>query len=132
MLDTCILDSTGGSGKDITENRYLQINYPGSGNNSQFTYDAAGRNVQILEVQSGSTTSTKQFVWCGTLRVEARNASGSTVARYFPFGQQLSGTSYYCTSDHLGSIREFTDGSSNLIDQLSYDLFGNVISPKSA
>ena len=45
------------------ENRLIKITYPGSGNNSQFTYDGFGRNVEIVETVSGSVTSTKQMVW---------------------------------------------------------------------
>jgi YD repeat-containing protein len=36
------------------ENRLIQINYAGSGNNSQFTYDAHGWIVSIVETESGS------------------------------------------------------------------------------
>jgi len=62
------------------ENRLLQITYPGTGNNSQFSYDAYGRNVQILEYTASSLTSTKQFVWSfGNEISEARNAGGTIV-----------------------------------------------------
>jgi YD repeat-containing protein len=47
------------------ENRATKIVYPGSGNTSQFAYDALGRNVSIVETVSGSVTSTKPFVWAG-------------------------------------------------------------------
>ena len=113
------------------EKRLLKINYPGSGSYSQFTFDAAGRNVLISEFQSGTSTGVTQFVWCGTLRVEARNSAGVFVARYFPFGQQSGAASYFSSLDHLGTTRELSDTSANPVARLNYDLFGNLISPKS-
>jgi len=55
---------------------------------------------------------------------EVRNATGSTTAQYFAYGQTISGTSYYSTSDHLGSVRELTDSSGNIQAQYTYDPFG--------
>jgi len=43
------------------EKRLIKITYPGSGNNSQFTYDAMSGLVKIVETASGSVTSTKQL-----------------------------------------------------------------------
>ena len=106
------------------ENRSLSIVYPGSGNHSDFTYDGLGRNVKILEYTASSLTSTKQFVWCGNGRCEARNASSAITAQYFGYGETISGTSYYWNKDHLGSIREMY--ASGLQAQYSYDPFGCV------
>ncbi len=126
MLDTCIFDRTGSSGKDITENRPIKINYPGSGNYSQFTYDAFGLNVTIQEYSGASLTSTRQFVWADGYRREARNSGGSVTAQYFLRGEAINGNSYFLTGDHLGSVREMTDGSGNIKAQYSYDPFGRV------
>lgn len=99
-------------------------------------------------------TSTKQFVWCGKDRCEARNASGTISAQYFPYGETITGTNYYLTRDHLGldpnqaskfvqsslaaglgnvfnlcqsgSIREMTDSSGNIQAAYSYDPYGRV------
>jgi RHS repeat-associated protein len=89
------------------ENRLIKVTYPGSGNNSQFSYDGFGRNVSIVETVSGSVTSTKMFVWSSDKfrqfrPCEARNSSSSVTAQYFPLGETISGTSYFYTSDHLG------------------------------
>jgi RHS repeat-associated protein len=132
-----------------------KINYPGTGNNSQFSYDGLGHCVQIVETSGGSTTSTKQFVWCDSNMCEARNASGTITAQYFALGETISGTSYYYTTDHLGlrvpkanafsqlifmtghpngynpldhsgSIREMTDSSGNIQAQYVYDPYGRA------
>jgi RHS repeat-associated protein len=108
------------------ENRLLQINYPGSGNNSQFTFDPYGRAATIVETVSGTVSSTKQFVWCGEQRCEARNGTGAVTAQYFGRGQTIGGTSYFYTKDHLGSVREMTDSSGNIQAQYSYDTYGRA------
>jgi RHS repeat-associated protein len=110
------------------ENRLVQITYPGSGQTSTFSYDALGRNVKIVE--AGTTTGTKQFVWCAQRKAEARDGAGNVTAAYFSRGQTLAGTSYFYTKDHLGSIREMTDwsgtvgGSIHAYVQYSYEPFG--------
>jgi len=53
-----------------------KITYPGTGNNSQFSFGPLGRNVNIVEQAGGATTSTKQLVWCSTRRCEERYESG--------------------------------------------------------
>ncbi len=117
------------------ENRLLQITYPGSGNNTQFTYDPLGRCVKIVETVASSVTSTKQFVWCGAQRCEERDGSGSLSngKQFFPLGQVnfASGTptNYFYTQDHPGSIREMTktvSGTTTIEAQYAYDPYGIV------
>jgi RHS repeat-associated protein len=90
------------------DNRLIQIDYPGTNNNSQFSYDGLGRKVSIVETASGSVTSTKNFTWCQDSfnpykPCEARNASGVVSAQYFTLGEIVSGTSYFFTADHLAN-----------------------------
>jgi len=108
------------------ENRMIKITYPGTGNYSQFTYDALGHCAQITETSGGTITSTKQFVWWGNEMCEARNASSAVTAQYFSFGETINGTSYYYTKDHLGSIRELTNSSGVIQSQYAYDPYGQV------
>jgi RHS repeat-associated protein len=71
-------------------------------------------------------TSTKQFVWIGNRIGEERDATGTNVLRrFYPQGEQISGTSYYYTRDHLGSIRELTDSANAIRAQYDYDAWGN-------
>jgi RHS repeat-associated protein len=109
------------------ENRLVQITYPGSGNNTQFVFDPLSRCVKIVETTGGSITSTQQFVWCGGQRCEMRDASGSLSngKQFFPLGQinfsSGTGTNYFYTLDHLGSVREVTNNAGSIQGQFSYD-----------
>jgi len=94
-------------------------------NRSEFTYDGSGRRTQIVEKQNGSVVSTKKFVWCGTELCEERDSAGSSVTkRFFGRGEQISGTNYFFTADHLGSVREMTDGSGAIRARYDYDPYG--------
>lgn len=108
------------------ENRLTAVNEGGT-NRSEFTYDGAGRRVQIVEKTNGMAYSTKTFVWCGMELCEERNSTGTTVTkRFFGQGEQISGTNYYFTRDHLGSIREMTDSTGTIIHaRYDYDPYGN-------
>ena len=108
------------------ENRLIKITYPGTNNYSQFTYDALGQCVKIVETAAGTITSTKQFVWCENEMCEARNVSSTITAQYFGGGETISGTNYYYTKDYLGSIREITNGAGTIQAQYSYDPYGQV------
>ncbi|HEY9754345.1 MAG TPA: RHS repeat-associated core domain-containing protein [Oculatellaceae cyanobacterium] len=106
----------------------IQINYPGSGNYSTFTYDPYGQNVKIVETVAGSITSTKQFVWDEDDLWESRDSSGTVLSMYFGFGQSNSGTSCFNTLDLLGSTTETTDSSGTVLSRYFYDPFGQVTS----
>jgi len=72
-------------------------------------------------------TSTKQFIWCGSEMCEVRDATGTNVTnRFYPQGEQISGTNYYFTRDHLGSVSELTDSSGVVHSSYSYDPYGNT------
>jgi RHS repeat-associated protein len=110
------------------EDRLLAINQDTV--RTEFTYDGLGRRVRIVEKQNGSVVSTQSYLWEGLSIREQRDASGgSSRQRYFGGGYvDLTGgspQSYLQTSDHLGSIRETTDPAGNLIQRVSYDLWGN-------
>ena len=94
-------------------------------NRSEFTYDGSGRRTQIVEKQNGSVVSTKKFLWCGTELCEERDSTGATVSkRFFGQGEQISGTNYCFTADHLGSVREMTDSSGAIRARYEYDPYG--------
>lgn len=107
-----------------TENRLIQITYPGTGNNSQFTYDGLGNKVKIVETSAGSVTSTKQFVCCGSQICEERNASSAVTKQFFGWGQTLSGSNYFYTRDHLGSVRDVVDSTGTVQAHYEYDMYG--------
>lgn len=108
------------------ENRLIQIDYPGTNNFTQFSYDGLWRNTKIVETTSGSVTSTKQFVWANKQRLEDRDAGSSVTRRFFRWGQTASGTSYFYAKPHLDSISELTDGTGVVQAQYSFDPYGRV------
>lgn len=98
-----------------------RINYPGSGNNSQFRYDSKQYCVMIVEVSNGTPTSTSQYLWDRNERLELRNDADAVVSRFFSFGQSLAGSPYLYTSGHIRSTREVTNNAGESEVQCSYD-----------
>jgi RHS repeat-associated protein len=123
-------NGTGQSYQWDAANRLAQIWYGtiGSGSSTTFTYNGLGQRVAIIEKDpSGTVTSTKQFVWRpGDVQPsEERDASDNVTKRFYPQGEQISGTNYYFTRDHLGSVREMTTGTDAVIEaRYDYDLWG--------
>jgi len=100
-----------------------------SGNQrTEFTYDGWSRLASIRHLTDGSEVSLRRFVWCGKEMSEERDASGAVTKRFFPQGMKIEAGpltgSYFYTRDHLGSIRELTDGSGNVRARYSYDPYG--------
>jgi RHS repeat-associated protein len=106
-----------------------KIDYPGSGNSSQFSSDGAGNQRLAIEYASGSPLSTKQFIWSNGKRLEER-ISGGPAKEFFIQGELVSnGTSstmQYFSVDHLGSIREVSDAGGSLLSEIGYDPFGRT------
>ncbi len=56
---------------------------------------------------------------------EERNHTGATVTkRFFGRGEQIAGTNCFFTRDHLGSVRELTDGTGAVRARYEYDPYG--------
>ena len=108
-------------------NRLVAIWYGAIGTSGSTTmaYDGMGRRVQIVESSSnGTVTSTKNLIWDGMTICEEKNASDAVTKSYFQEGVQMSGTNYYYTRDHLGSIREVTGTNGVVVAEYSYDPYG--------
>ncbi len=108
------------------EDRLVQINYPGTGNNTQIFYDGLGHWVKAIETINNATTSVIQYLWNGNNLIEERDGSGNVLRRFFNLGEQINGTNYYYVKDHLGSIRQMTDNSGNIVYQADYDAYGRA------
>jgi RHS repeat-associated protein len=106
------------------ENRLIQIDYPGINNFTSFSYDGRGRNTKTVETNSGSVTSTKQFIWALKQRLEERDGTGSVTKRFFAKGETISGSNYFFAKNHLRSISELTDSSGAIQAQYKYDPYG--------
>jgi len=96
--------------------------------NITFTYDGYGRRVGIVESHGSTVLTSKTFVWCYKVLCEERDATGHTVTKqFYDRGEQISGTNYYYTKDHLGSIREMTDSSGTIQASYDYNPWGRQI-----
>lgn len=106
------------------EDRLVGIQYTGTSFSTKLKHDGKGRCVEITELNGTTVTSTKRFVWCGFERCEERDASGNVTRRFFGQGEQINGASYFYSFDHLGSVREMTDGSGAIRARYDYDPYG--------
>ena len=107
-------------------NRLTKIKYPSTAYTT-FLYDGLSRRTQIAEYNSSQTlTSTKNYLWIGQEIAEERNASNAVQKRFLSQGEQQSGTNYYYTSDHLGSVREMCNSSGSIVARYSYDPYGRT------
>jgi RHS repeat-associated protein len=67
----------------------------------------------------------KRFVWCGgTQPCEERDASNAVVKRYYAQGEQVGGTAYFYTRDHLGSVRELMNTANAVQARYDFDPYG--------
>jgi RHS repeat-associated protein len=107
------------------ENRLLAIEE--GTHRSEFTYDGQSRRVRIVEKDNGSTTSDVTYLWCGLEICEERDSTGVTpTRRSFSQGEQQGSTVFFYSKDHLGSVRELTDGSQSVAVRYEYDPYGRM------
>jgi RHS repeat-associated protein len=105
-------------------NRLTAINYTGTTNRSEFSYDGLSRCAKIVEKTNGSVISTRKFVWCGMEKCEFRDANDVVTLFAYPQGQYVGTTKYFYFRDHLGSIREMMRANGTLVARLDYDPWG--------
>jgi uncharacterized protein RhaS with RHS repeats len=112
------------------ENRLVQVNFlnpqPSTKPDTvQMTYDGMGRRVSITELHGTTVLTAKTFVWCDEDLCQERETTGHTVTKqFFDEGEQINGTNYYFTYDHLGSVREMTDSNGVVHASYDYDSYG--------
>ena len=108
------------------EDRLVAVN---TGNQrTEFTYDGMDRMVSIRQLTNGAEASFRRFVWCDNMLCEERDGAGVLTKRFFDQGMKVetgpvTGAFFY-TRDHLGSIREMTDGSGTVRARYAYDPYG--------
>lgn len=111
------------------ENRMTAVTILATGHRTEFTYDGLGRRVAFKEIEAGSTSgAVTAYLWEKHQIVESRSADGSlTLQRYYAQGfVDSDGTNLYYTRDHLGSVRELTDGIQSIRARYDYDPYGRV------
>jgi len=107
-------------------NRLVAVNYTGTNNRSEFSYDGLSRMVEIVEKTRSRITSTRKFVWCGMEKCEFHDDKDAVTLFVYPQGQFSRKTPYFYTRDHLGSIREMRSGSGKgaIVARFDYDPYG--------
>jgi len=110
------------------ENQLKQVTLPG-GLTVNYKYDALGRRIQ----RTTSAGANERYVYDGHDVLVDLNADWSVATTYLSdlgIDNKLrqtsatTGVSYYLT-DHLGSTAAFTNAAGNVIEQRTYDSFGN-------
>jgi RHS repeat-associated protein len=120
-------------GRSVAENRLVSVTITATGHVTQFGYDGMGRRVEIQEMDPDTTqtlqvTSDKKYLWDGLEIAEERDTTGAIVLRRF-YNQGFvdsDGTALFYTRDHLGSIRELTDGTQAVRARYDYDPYGRM------
>jgi RHS repeat-associated protein len=98
----------------------------GTTRRTEITYNSLGQRVRMVEKTNGTATSTITYLWAGGAIAEERDSTAGTVSkRYLSGGMMVGATKYFFTGDHLGSIREVTDNSGNVVSRFDYDPYGN-------
>lgn len=91
---------------------------------TEFGYDGGGARVKITEKEAGSVTSDHLYVG----NEERDAASGQVLRKFYGQGEQRTdgGTAnnYFYADDHLGSLRELTDGAGTVRASYGYDVWG--------
>ncbi|MFD2258139.1 hypothetical protein ACFSSA_15770, partial [Luteolibacter algae] len=116
------------------ENRLLEITYADN-STTAFSYDGLSRRIRLIEKDPlGTTISDKRYLWDGGNQpAEERDATGSTVLRqYHAQGEHVPTATapldkLFYTKDHLGSVRELTDGTGTLVTRYAYDMWGKRV-----
>ena len=95
-----------------------------------FTYDIFGRQTSRTDL-----SGTLHFFYAGDQKIEERNASGQ-VTKHYLWGNGIdellrldiyngaSSTPYYIHTDNIGSTTAITDGNGNLVERVTYDVYG--------
>ena len=95
-----------------------------------FTYDIFGRQTSRTDI-----SGTQNFFYAGDQKIEERNASGQVTKQYV-WGNSIdellrldiyngsSSTPYYVHTDNIGSTTAITDSSGNLVERVTYDVYG--------
>ncbi len=115
------------------ENRLVSVTILATGHRSEFGYDGMGRRVVIRELdpdasQNLQVTSDRKYLWDGVEIAQERSADGGTVLRQF-YAQgfvDTDGAVLFYARDHLGSIRELTDGTQTVQARYDFDPYGRM------
>jgi RHS repeat-associated protein len=123
-------------GSEITEYDYssrgelLNLMLP-DGTTIDYIHDPLGRRI----AKKVNGTITEKYLWHGLTRLLAvYDGSDNPLMRFeyadgrMPVAMTKDGATYYLTYDQVGSLRVVADAFGNVVKQIDYDSFGNIIS----
>lgn len=132
-LDGFLTSKTNGA--DLTQYDYsargelLNVTLP-DGKYIEYTYDPSGR--RITKKINGIIT--EKYLWQGMTRLLAvYDGNDNLLIRFeyadgrMPLAMRQAGIRYYLAYDPIGSLRAVVDGSGNMLKNIVYDTFGNMI-----
>ncbi|MBI4748153.1 MAG: hypothetical protein HY774_06665 [Acidobacteria bacterium] len=96
-------------------------------NRVEFVYDGIGRRIKKISKQGSTVVREQRYIWCGPeICWERTTIPGVNpiTKRFFAQGVKTNSTVNYYTRDHLGSVREVTDSSGNVVSRYDYDPWG--------
>ncbi|MCD4779583.1 MAG: hypothetical protein K8S27_03405 [Candidatus Omnitrophica bacterium] len=96
----------------------------------EYVHDPLGR--RIAKKVNGLIT--EKYLWRGQTQLLAVFDDQNNLVMRFEYGENRmpysmvkSGATYYLTYDQIGSLRVVTDTSGQIVKQIDYDSFGNII-----
>ncbi|MCF8036072.1 MAG: putative Ig domain-containing protein, partial [Desulfobacteraceae bacterium] len=100
------------------------------GTSVDYVYDPLGR--RIAKKVDGSTV--EKYLWSGRTRLLAvYDGSGALKMRFeyadgrMPYAMTKNGNLYFLAYDQVGSLKVVSDAAGNIVKQIEYDTFGNII-----
>jgi RHS repeat-associated protein len=117
------------------ENRLTNVTQSGT-IIATYTYDALGRRIGIEDSGGGQTWTVYNGNTADANAYADSNSSGGVTMRYLfgPAVDQIlartssSGTTAWYLTDQLGSVRYIESTSGSVLDEITYDPFGNIVS----
>jgi len=89
-----------------------------------YVYNAAGQ--RVAKKVNGAIT--ERFLWAGVTGLLAvYDGADNLVMRFEGAKMVKNGQTYYLVTDQVGSVRAVCDTSGNIVKEITYDSFGNII-----
>jgi RHS repeat-associated protein len=88
----------------------------------------------LIQVKKVNGITVEKYLWAGLIRLLAVYDGNDNVLHRFeyadgrmPVAMSKGGATYYLAYDQVGSLRAVSDASGNMVKQIDYDSFGNII-----
>jgi RHS repeat-associated protein len=124
------------NGADITQYDFsargelLTVTLP-DGKYIEYIYDPSGRRI----AKKINGTISEKYLWQGMIKLLAVYDGNDNLLMRFeyadvrtPLAMVKAGIKYFLTYDQVGSLKAVADGSGNVLKNIIYDSFGNIIS----